>query len=261
VDASARFVELVHRPEPEIRLDEAALLVAAHARPDLDVSAELDRLDLLADTCFAPTLDALCRHLFVDLGFAGDRDSYHDPRNSYLNEVISRRRGIPITLSVLTIEVGRRLGVPLAAVGMPGHFLLRDRVDPEVFVDPFSRGAILDRHAVRRVFHVIHGDEVPFDESFLEPVGPLATVARILANLKMIFAARADVDALRWVVDLRAALPGMPAGDRRELAEVLVATGRFGDAADELDRLAVGLADDAGERVRTQAAQLRARLN
>src|SRR5204862_32917 len=129
VDATGRFADLVNGREAELPVDEAALLIAAHAYPELDVAEQLARLDALALWCFAPTLDALVEHLFVDEDFHGNADDYYDPRNSFLNDVLDRRVGIPITLSVLTMEVGRRIGVPVAGVSMPGHFLLRDRVD------------------------------------------------------------------------------------------------------------------------------------
>jgi regulator of sirC expression with transglutaminase-like and TPR domain len=261
VQLTEEFAELVARPEPEIPLDRASLLIAAHARPELDIDATLVRLDELADTCFAPTLDAVVRHLFVDLGFRGNTADYHDPRNSYLDEVIERRIGIPITLSVLTMEVGRRLGVPLAGVGMPGHFLLRDRVDPSVFVDPFAAGALIDREACRRIFQALHGPGDGFDDAFLEPVGSLTVLARILANLKAIFVARSDRKSLGWVLELRCLIPGMPVGEYRELAEVLASVARYKEAALVLEEVASGLGTDDAARFEARAADYRARLN
>ena len=248
-------------PEPAVPLDESALLIAAHARPGLDIQRELSKLDDLAATCSAPTLDALMRHLFVDLGFSGNLRQYYDPRNSYLNEVVARRTGIPISLSVLAIVIGRRLGVPLAGVGLPGHFLLRDRVDPEIFVDPFDRGAILDRTGCERAFRRVQGDDAAFDPTFLEPIGTFAILARMLANLRAIFAAQADHDSLLWVIRLRTALPGTLPEERAELATALAATGAFGSAADELDGLATELGGSLGDAYARQATGLRARLN
>lgn len=214
-DPTARFAALLRRPEAEVPLDEVALTVAAHAYPDLDVDRELARLDELAESCYAPTLDALVRHLFVDLGFHGNEDDYYDPRNSFLNEVVDRRTGIPISLSVLTLEVGRRIGVPLAGVSMPGHFLLRDRVDPELFIDPFVRGAYLDRTACERAFRAVQGPGATFDDAFLEPVGAHTIVARMLANLRAVFTARHDREGLHWVLRLVELTPGMPAARQK----------------------------------------------
>ena len=261
MEATERFAELVSRPEAEIELDEAALLLAAHARPDLDVAHELRRLDALAAGCAAPTLDALCRYLFVELGFRGDSRNYYDPRNSYLDQVVSRRLGIPITLSILAMVVGSRLGVPLDGVGMPGHFLLRDRVDPDLFVDPFGGGTQFDARGCEAMFHALHGPTAPFDPVFLEPVGPRVVLGRMLANLRSVFSSNGDRASLLWVLQLRTVLPGAPAEDRADLAAGLALLGRFGDAAAEYDAAADGLGGSLGEEMRRSATRLRARLN
>ena len=241
----------MHGPEAALPLDEAALLIAAHAHPGLDVAAQLQRIDQLAAGVREPTLTGLRRHLFAELGFAGDEDDYYDPRNSYLDTVLDRRVGIPITLSVLLMEVGRRLGVPLDGVSMPGHFLVRDKVDPEVFVDPFARGRELDRRGAELRFHAIQGPGAVFDPSFLAPVGRRAIVARMLANLETAATMRNDTSTLAWVLRLRTSLPDAAEADRRKLASVLAATGRFVEAADVFDALG-----DPGA-----AARLRAKLN
>jgi len=261
VDTAARFREIARLDEATVPLDEAALLIAAQARPTLDVSDEMRRLDEIADGCRAPTLDALVQHLFVDLGFRGNQDAYYDPRNSFLDEVVSRRTGIPISLSVLAMVVGRRLGVPLAGVGLPGHFLVRDKVDPEVFVDPFAGGAVLDRAGCERAFRRVQGDGALFDPAYLEPVGTFTILARMLANLRAIYAARRDHHALVWVIRLRASLPDVAPEDRSELAAALAATGAFGAAADELDSIAGELGGSLGDAYADRAAAMRARLN
>lgn len=202
-----RFTDAVRRPDEEIPLDLAWALVTAHAHPMVDPDGLLVRLDDLAAGCRAPTLDGLMAHLFAEQGFTGNRDDYYDPRNSYLDEVLDRRLGIPITLAVLTMEVGRRLGVPVAGVGMPGHFLLRDRVDPEVFVDPFRGGAVLGRDDCAALFRRLHGPSAELDPAWLEPIDRSAIVARILANLARVFQHRRDGAGLLWARDLQAQLP------------------------------------------------------
>lgn len=262
MDATARFVELVHRQEDTIPLDEAAFLIAAHAHPDLDPAAGRARLDEIAEGVGSSTLDALRRHLFVELGFVGDDVRYHDPRNSFLDDVLERRAGIPITLSVVMIEVGRRVGVPLAGVSMPGHFLVRDAVDPEVFVDAFARGAVLDEQACRRRFHQVHGHGAEFDPAFLAPVGTVAILARMLANLEGIATTAGDRGLLAWVLALRSAMPDAGGAEHRKLAAVLASSGRFVEAAGILDRLAAEHPDDASSAQLAQAAhRLRAKLN
>jgi regulator of sirC expression with transglutaminase-like and TPR domain len=263
VDSSPceRFGALVARPEAEIPIDEAALVIASHDRPLLDVDEELRRLDELAAGCFAPTLDALVAYLFADLGFAGNRVDYYDPRNSYLDQVVARRVGIPISLGVLTMVVGRRLGVPLVGVGMPGHFLLRDQVDPTVFVDPFGGGRLLDRLGCERAFHAVHGSDARFDEAFLAPVGPLAILTRMLANLRNIFAGRGDRAGVVAVLELRNRLPDTSPEDLGELAAALAATGRFGEAAGHFEIAGDQLGGALGAEYRRNADRLRARLN
>lgn len=260
VEAADRFVALVSGPEAELALDEAMLLIAAEAEPGVDVDHHLRSLDRLADGCPAPTLDALVRHLFVDLGFAGNRDDYYDARNSYLDQVLERRLGIPISLAVLAMVVGRRVGVPLAGVGMPGHFLVQDKVEPDVFVDPF-RGAVLDVAGCAQVFRTVHGPGAPFDERYLEPVGAHTILRRVLANLATVHRAAGARTALAGALCLRAAIPGANTAERRELAEALAAAGQFTAAAEVLDALAAGEGSDRADVDRTAATRYRARLN
>jgi regulator of sirC expression with transglutaminase-like and TPR domain len=261
MEATARFAELLSRPTAQVPLDEAVLLVAAHAYPALDIGRQQRRLDLLADRCPQPSLDALVEYLFVDLGFSGNARDYYDPRNSYLNDVLDRRTGIPLTLAVLAMEVGRRLDVPLVGVGMPGHFLLRHRYDDSTFVDPFGRGRLLDRCGCEAAFHSVHGERAPFDPAFLDPVDTPAIVARLLANLRATFTARGNRRALAWTLRLRTLVPGIPAEERAELATVLAARGQFEAAAGEYDTLAAQLGGELGDEYHRSALRLRARLN
>jgi regulator of sirC expression with transglutaminase-like and TPR domain len=219
--AYQRFVAAVQPPLEALPLDEVALCIAAHAQPGLDVDAYLAKLDDLAGEVRTPTLDGLVSHLFTTGRFSGNADDYYDPRNSLLNEVIDRRLGIPITLAVVAMEVGRRIGVPLWGVGMPGHFLVRDKVDPSVFIDPFHGGRELDETGCRAIYRAMAGPAAPWDPSYLDPVGRDAIVARMLANLRAVYQNGGEVDSLRWVLRLRCALPGASDEDRRDLARVM----------------------------------------
>lgn len=260
-DLTARFADLVQGPEDTLPLDLAALLIAAHAQRGLDLEVALAELDELAARCPGASFEAWRRHLFVDLGYSGNVEQYYDPANSFLNVVVRRRVGLPITLSVLAMEVGRRLGLHLEGVGMPGHFLVgdADAVIP-TWVDPFAGGLVLDRAGCEERFHAVNGPGAAFRDDYLAPVGPRAILGRILANLKSIYATRGDIEALSWVFALRLAIPGTPASERRELAQVLGATGRFLEGAAELEAMAD---EHPGEAValRSEAVALRARLN
>jgi regulator of sirC expression with transglutaminase-like and TPR domain len=258
VDITDRFAELVRGPEESCRIDVGAFLIAAHAHRDLDVDEQLARLDGLAAGCATPTVDGVCEHLFGNVGLRGDTEDYKNPRNSLLDDVLDRRRGIPITLSVVVIEVGRRLGLRLEGVGMPGHFLVRDGDDPEAFIDPFHQ-VQLDRGDCEKLFTVLHGSAARFEDRFLDPVGPRAIMARIVTNLQRSFVGRGDRAGALWAQCLRVVVPGATVADRRQLAALLAANGRFDAAAQELD----AIADDGwgGERDRVAATAMRAKLN
>ncbi len=200
-----RFAELMARDEAEIDLARACLLISQDAYPGLDVEGYLGeierhaarlrgRLPQARDT--EERIVALNQFLFDELGFSGNADHYYDPRNSYLNEVLDRRTGIPLTLSVLYLEIGRRIGLALEGVSFPGHFLVRLPLRGSMLVlDPFSGGEPQSeadlRARLRRVIPEgatgpLPVDELPLDQ-FLEPAGKRQILARLLRNLKGIY--------------------------------------------------------------------------
>jgi regulator of sirC expression with transglutaminase-like and TPR domain len=240
-------------------LDRAALLIAAHPHPGLDLDHWLGELDRLAGACPAATVEGLRRALYVDGGFAGNVVDYADPANSFLDDVLTRRTGIPISLAVVAMEVGRRAGVPLVGVGMPGHFLLRHRDDESLFVDPFD-GVVLDPAGCRALFRRVLGPDATWSPSHLDPVGPTAILARMLANLKAGYAARGDAHQLAWVIRLRLLIPGVRPAERAELAQALASGGGYREAAAELEALAQQAPDQA-DALHRRAVGLRARLN
>jgi regulator of sirC expression with transglutaminase-like and TPR domain len=257
-DPTERFAALIAQGD-DLPLDEACLLIAQRARPDLDVDAERARLDELADGVAGSgggvvvDADAVVRHLCHDLGFAGDRATYHDARNSLLPDVLDRRLGIPISLAIVAIEVARRRGITLLGVGMPGHFLVRADDDPDHFLDLFDGGRSLDAIGCQEVFERLH-PRVAWDDAFLAPVGPSAIVARVLANLANAHRRAGDRDGLAATLDLRLHVPGATLRDRRELAVLLGSMGRFSQGAEVLE--ATG--EDSDQEA---ATRLRARLN
>lgn len=201
----AQFAELIGRMDVRIELARACLLIAEDAYPGLDVEnymTELERLALGLRSRLPPCagaaekLIALNQFVFDDLGYTGNAQDYYDPRNSYLNDVIDRRTGIPITLAVIYIELGRRIGLPLEGVSFPGHFLVRLRIRDGVLVlDPFAAGEPQSEDDLReRLQRVIPkgatGRLPPSDlplESFLEPANNRQMLARLLRNLKAIY--------------------------------------------------------------------------
>lgn len=257
-EATARFLALVE--SDDVPLDEGALLIAAHAYPSLDVDAELARLDALAAAC-PSNLDGLRRYLFSEVGFRGNEDDYGDPRNSYLNDVLDRRLGIPITLSVVAIEVGRRVGVPLAGVGLPGHFLVRHEAVPPLLLDPFNGGHALTPEDCEALVGRLYADRVAFTPALLAPVDNRAILARMLNNLRQTFQRVGDAASAAWVLRLRAAIPGTGARELGEMATAQAALGRYEEAAGTLDRLAGLLPVDEGDKARAHGQLLRSRLN
>jgi regulator of sirC expression with transglutaminase-like and TPR domain len=255
MDPTERFTELVQRPDDQITLDESLLLIAAHDHA-VDVAQQLARIDDLAAT--APDdADALAEHLFVAEGFTGNSADYGDPRNSFLDAMLDRRLGIPITLSILMMEVGRRRGVALAGIGLPGHFVVGG--PPGVYYDPFHEGARLDANGIRALFAAQRGG-APFSADYLAPVGARAVLARVLTNLLHSFVDRAPGSAV-WVARLRLRIPGLSPAERRDIAALLGSLGHFGEAASELDAVAPMLDDRGSERASREAAALRARAN
>lgn len=207
--ALGAFSELLARPDAEIDLARACLQVAEDAYPGLDIDGYLGEIERFAarlrarlgpDATPEDRVLALNEFLFAELGFQGNAKRYYDPRNSYLNEVIDRRRGIPITLAVLYAEVGRRIELPLEGVSFPGHFLVRLPLRGGMLVlDPFSGGAPLDEDALRaRLKRVIPPEalatpagKLPLSdlplEQFLAPATKRQVLARLLRNLKAIY--------------------------------------------------------------------------
>jgi regulator of sirC expression with transglutaminase-like and TPR domain len=261
VEAVERFAELLATPDP--RLDLALALVAAAGRPGVDPDSIVAELDQLATQVPDSDAEQLCHALFDPggaIGLQGDRVDYYDPRNSLLDEVLGRRLGIPITLSVVGIEVGRRVGIQLVGIGMPGHFLLGERTTGR-FLDAFDGGRSVDAEGARALFHRMHGVDTTFEAAaYLAPTSATMIVVRVLNNLRGAHLRRGDRHGLATTLRLQAALPGSATAARRELAGVLAADGRFLEAAEVHESLARDDAGDAEQHART-ATRLRARLN
>jgi regulator of sirC expression with transglutaminase-like and TPR domain len=260
MDAVGLFAELIGQPDPA--LDRAALAIAAGADPALDPAHWLAELDRLA--AGVRELDGLRRRLFTEEGFTGNSQDYYDPRNSQLHQVLRRRLGIPITLAVVTIEVGRRAGIALEGVGMPGHFLVRP-VGTARHLDVFAGGAELDLAECERRYRAASGagPGTPFGPHLLATAPTRAILARMLENLRVVYRSRNSPRDLEWVLRMRMLLSG-PGGDLAELmelAEALGDQGRWVEGAQLLDEHAHTATAPRAERLRTAARMLRANLN
>ncbi len=235
--ARARFEALLER-DP-IPLDEAALAIASEEYPDLDPAPVLARLDALAVAVgkqvgdLRPPLRVLqaLRDVLRDEGFHGNEKDYYDPRNSFLNDVLERRLGIPITLSIVTIEVARRLGLDIKGVAFPGHFLVKCPAQVglpgDVFVDSFNGWELLGADECTARFRaVLHGRT--FEPSLLDPVDSRHILTRLLHNLKRIYVERGDDVRTLWVVDR---LLQITPGDLEERRDRGLVSARLGGTA------------------------------
>ena len=237
-----QFDGIVDAPDEEIDLARAALLIAATEYPELSVERELFRIDAIAEGVASRMdddtplyqLNTLSEYLFDELKFAGNHTNYHDPRNSFLNDVIERRRGIPITLSLLYIEVGKRLGVPILGIGMPGHFIVRHTDEPEVFVDPFHGGILLSvEECSERLKQVTQGS-LEWDSEYLAPVSSRAFIARMLRNLKLVYLQRRNYERVLATIDRVIALLPQDAVEFRDRGVVNYRLGNFEEALEDL---------------------------
>ena len=204
------FRDYARQPDDELDLLDGALFIASDARPGLDRAAVLAALDALAEPLLGGRLAdlpaplqarALADHLFVREGFHGNNGDYYDPKNSFLDEVIARRTGIPISLSVVYVEVARRVGVWASPVGFPGHFLVRvEDDDRRVVVDPFHGGGPLDEVALADLLRR-SGSRLRYSADMIAPTPVRQVLARMLMNLRGIYATRGDYARLLLILD------------------------------------------------------------
>lgn len=242
-------------PDADIDLARVSLLIARDAYSQLNPRAYLRKIDNLAGYVrprmtgsLAARTAALSSFLFEECGFAGNTRHYYDPRNSYLNKVLDRQVGLPIALSVLAVAVGRRAGLDVVGVGLPGHFVAKAvDGDEEVVFDPFNGGQFLDPEACEAIVESVTGQPFEATPQSLAATPPGAIVARMLQNLKTAYVAdRAYVRAARVTHRLTQLIPGDPS-QQRDLGVLLVQGDRHGRAITPLRRYlrAAPDADDA----------------
>ncbi|MCH8205778.1 MAG: transglutaminase family protein [Chloroflexi bacterium] len=266
-----RFAREVAAPDDDIDLGRAALLIAATEYPQLDVENELAHLDSLAaaassrlsgdrDPLYVANL--LSEFLFDEIGFRGNHEDYYDPRNSFLNEVLSRRLGIPISLSLLYVEVGKRLGVPLVGVGMPGHFLVRHRDLDDLFIDPFHGGILLSERECQERLQEVTQAEVQWDSSYVAPVTKREFLARLLRNLKGVCLAGQDYLRALTIIDWMLTVQPDGKHELRDRGIVHYRLGNYSEALDDLRSfLAAAPSGSETESVQQLVGRLRTLLD
>ena len=205
-----------------INLSLSALRIAqAIAYPDLDIDLYLGLLDGLAEWAIkaVPRSDqvqiyagGLSAFLFDQLGFQGNKDHYDDPRNSFLNEVLDRRLGIPISLSLIYLHVAHQAGLDAHGIGLPGHFIVGVRGhDREIYLDPFNQGKVISLVECASLVSASTGYQGPFQEDWLVPAKPTAILTRMLNNLRNLYIKSREWDlALRVIEQTSLLHPAMP---------------------------------------------------
>ena len=205
------FQREVQQLDEQIHLERAALYLAQEEYPELDVDVSMKTLESMAvvikerspQTAYPLKLiQTINRYLYDELGFVGNTADYYDPRNSFLNDVIDRRTGIPITLSLVYLAITRRVGLPMVGINMPGHFLLRPVIEEaEICVDAFHHGEILFPQDCQERLTQMYGHPVELKPAFLEAVSNRQYLARMLTNLKVIYSHRGKLEQTLAAID------------------------------------------------------------
>jgi regulator of sirC expression with transglutaminase-like and TPR domain len=264
--ARTEFVRLCQDAGEDLRLDMALLLIAAEEVGTVDVGANLRRLDGLAER-FAESfpaeardveqLAALSEFLFVKENYRGNQENYYDLRNSYLNDVLDRRMGIPITLSVLAMEVARRVGMSMVGIGFPGHFLVSTASDSGLYLDAFRGGQLLRREDCRTLLLDLSGGNVGMKSQDLAPVTHAQIVGRVLQNIKGNYLRQQNLEGAVSAVDRILVLFPDAHGLLRERGLIYLQLGAFSYAVEDL-RAYLRLSNDPPDAEAISAALDRA---
>ena len=243
------FRAAVALPDDEIDLGRAALAIAQEEYPNLQVEFCLARLEQLAATVRDRSagentpyrlIAALNHVLFTQEGYRGNRDDYYDPSNSFLNEVIERRMGIPITLSVLYMEIARRVGLKLYGIGFPGHFLVKyagaeGEIVQDIVIDPFAKGEVRTTEELQEMLDRLYGGKVRLQPEFLSRVSNRQIVQRMLANLKAIYMREENFIKAVSVVERLVILDPISADEIRDRGLLYLKLERVSEAVDDLE--------------------------
>lgn len=244
--ARQRFYQEVRQPDEQINLEKAALYIAQEEYSSLDVDEYLNALDTMADEIRdrlpdeaypLRILQTINDYLYKDLKFSGNTDNYYDPRNSFLNDVIDRRTGIPITLALVYLAIAQRLAFPMVGIGMPGHFLIRPAVNEmEVFVDAFNNGEILFYQDCEERLQQIYGQPIELQPEFLEAVTPHQFLGRMLTNLKAIYLNQNEIEKCLGAIERILILFPEAPYELRDRGIIYFQTSRWIEAREDLER-------------------------
>ncbi len=240
--------------QPGEGLAAAALAIARVEYPTLDPEPYLQRIERMGEAAAgrlhrrngaeathgdqAPAIATLNAYLYEELGFSGNREHYDDPRNSFLNEVLDRRTGIPISLAVIYLEVARRAGLRIEGVNFPGHFLVRlpsTTGSDDLIVDPFHSGALLSEVDCRQLLRQHVGDEAAFDQSLLATATRQQIVVRMLVNLKRLYVRMRSFPQARFISDLLLAVDPSALSELRDRGLLAYHMEDFGAALRDLE--------------------------
>jgi regulator of sirC expression with transglutaminase-like and TPR domain len=245
IKARRLFSEIAAIDEDAFPLDRAALVLSLGEYPSLDMTEYLRRLDTLAaraevlvgiDRTAVDYIESINEILFVQEGLRGNSEDYYDPRNSYLNQVLDRRLGIPISLSLIYIEVARRIGFSVQGIGFPGHFLAKNVSNGrEIIFDPFNMGKILTINDCQELLDKIHSGKITMNASLLQPMEKRAIITRMLYNLKGIYMQKEQYNQALSVIDNILLLnPGTPS-EIRDRGFLYMQTSLFAQALADLE--------------------------
>lgn len=244
-DLYVAFRDAIDHPEAEIDLGRAALAIAVQEYPDLKIDDFLSQLDRLGQEVELRIGDeknpyrviaALNTVLFKELGFQGNRSEYYDPKNSFLNDVLTRKKGIPISLSVIYMEVARRVGLSLAGVGFPGHFLVKyEDGNIEILIDVFDGGEIRAREDLERMLQQLYRGQVSYQAGFLAALRKRDILRRMLNNLKWIYLERGEPLKTLSVLDQLVILDPSAASEIRDRGLLYITLECYAQALDDLE--------------------------
>lgn len=271
--ARSRFRELAALPEAQLHLSEACLVIALEEYPALDLDSYLGRIDCWSEAIreragksrdVERLVEEINRFLFGDEGFHGSTDGYYDLRNTFLNDVLDRHAGLPIALSILYLEVSRRLGLEASGVALPGRFLVKvSGVFGEIFIDPFDDGRVLSTAECQEIMNEVFGGGVRLREHHLRTFSRKEILGRVLAHLKAAYIVRHELERAAASVDRILILDDRDSFELRDRGVLAMQMHQYADAIYYLERYlsTVSYADpDEVSRVREQIAYLRAWL-